>query len=116
MDRDVSQEITLADRLGLPGATFYHVGLANIQGYDNIVFQKELFTLLEEHPETQTLIVDLEGVESISKQSLGILSQINLELGYVHGRVVLLDVPGNLKKRFDNMGYSQLFEQLDSNK
>lgn len=108
-------EVSLADKLGMSGAEFYHVRMDRVDGGK----VKDLETALSafEPSRSKFLIIDLEGVNYINDGGFHVLVGVLRRYGKAEGKVVLLDVSRQVADKLGLLGFTNtLFDSYASNR
>ena len=104
---------SMLDRLGLVGAAYYRVNIANLDWSNAPNFGMEMD--LRVTPDVQTLVVDLESVKFMDSGAIRQLVIVQNNMKEVGRKgVVLLDVPDNIKDNLNMLGFLDLFNVCSS--
>jgi len=113
-DRSPEAKKSLADRLGIIGATFYHLESANF-GVESVSDIKKALQGIDPN-KTQVLAIDLGKVTYINERGVNVLLGLRNRFRKVGSEVVLLDPGKQCVEKLDQIGVLEDFRHFDSKK
>lgn len=107
-DHTEGAHISLADRLGIKNAVYFHVDIPRVNNMTIGVFRDQFKEFNPE--EGKTLVVDMEAIDFMNTAGLAQLVKAQKEFTSHGGKVVLLDVKDRQKETLELTGLLEIFE------
>ena len=94
---------------------FYYPDFSRVDSFNMHEFSSDLGSF-DDPGKTTTLVVDLQGVGSISFQGFEFLLLLQTSFKRRRGEIVLMDVEDDVKANLEKSGLGGSFRQIDSKK
>jgi anti-anti-sigma factor len=99
--------------LDLVNPIFYHCDIEHVNRDNLQKFENEISKLRAKN--SDTLVVDLEKVEYLCSEAIGVLLGKQRNFEAEGGEVVLMDLRSEVVKKLSLHGFNEVFRQVNSN-